>query len=1032
MQRPTQPHCPRRTLAWMACALLMAHGALQPTQAAALPLRVSFDFEEFNGPMPSWANIKAYGAVGDGVTDDTAAFQAALSDLGRIKVLGDQNWHPEFYQTGSPTTLYLPAGTYKVSSTLMIEHRTGVNIVGADPATTRIKWAGPAGGTMLITNGNLLGKFQRLTWDGSGTAGIGVAHWWNRYKNALGDYYGGSTQHIDEVFTDLKVGISGGCCVAGTSGVANATTHPGTRLAWDADLRLNHKADYISDPANYWTFEDYGDLDSEGSVIRTTFIRNSVAGIHIESWNALNWWVLDSRFEDCAIGVTNHPGAGNFMLYRNTFLRSTNTDAQIANTGWFSLQDNVSVGSKQFYRAEETGRNGAAVILKNNRVINPTANSPIYTGNLGPLILLDNQIKSLPNSNGPVVIQQDWEPGRDIFSVGNAFTVDTNRQIAMRYDTYNPALTTPNRLRTIGDAKVNAATISEAVPAPIPAPALTPREVFAVPVHNNAFVFWDTNINRPVSTGQEIQTAIDAALASGQDNPVVYLPAAAYALSAPIRIPKMRRIQLVGDGWHSGLYAANSNVSGALIELEGPSYATIKDLALASSSNNAIHISNADQDGGHIYINGFFGGALKANNMLRTRVVALANTGFSSINASNTASLISVGQNLGLVEAQDNSRVVVMDTWKESSGIDVVKTSSGTVSIMGAHFGEQLPNHQDTNSTLPSVALSNFSGHLAMVGIQYGMSGGNNGVFVGTERASQSGEPGTNVLLLGLSSDTSNYYSRSGSGGRVGFAMMKQADLANMNPPDVGQTDDASVLDGLAQIRAVSWDRSSYQPPAGATDVHLYRIFAANAKDGIVIDGNTSDCLDPDGNILNEGSSRSVTLGTSAGSRAATSAECPYGGTVPTLTTHQQAMVCSANKIVASGSPADTSTDTGAPICNAPIACTDASGTLHPDGSAFSASGTPAFLTRAATAQECPTGGTVQVSTTSSQAFVCTQGVLATVGQPTTQTAQTPSCNPPATSSEPSDGDAPLPDWAIGLLGLQLAGLLMVKRRQAH
>jgi len=88
--------------------------------------------------------------------------------------------------------------------------------------------------------------------------------------------------------------------------------------------------------------------------------------------------------------------------------------------------------------------------------------------------------------------------------------------------------------------------------------------------------------------------------------------------------------------------------------------------------------------------------------------------------------------------------------------------------------------------------------------------------------------------------------------------------------------------------------------------------------------------------------------------------------------------------------------------------------------------------TRAATAQECPAGGTVRVSTSQSQVYACAQGVLSTVGQPTTQTEQSPSCNPPATTPEASDGDAPLPDWAVGLLGLQLAGLLIVKRRQAR
>ena len=60
--------------------------------------------EEFVGPFSSWANVKtSYGAAGDGSTDDTAAIQNALNDLGA---------------TGHSPILYFPAGTYRISQTL--------------------------------------------------------------------------------------------------------------------------------------------------------------------------------------------------------------------------------------------------------------------------------------------------------------------------------------------------------------------------------------------------------------------------------------------------------------------------------------------------------------------------------------------------------------------------------------------------------------------------------------------------------------------------------------------------------------------------------------------------------------------------------------------------------------------------------------------------------------------------------------------------------------------------------------------------
>jgi len=54
--------------------------------------------EEFVGPFPSWANVKTnYGAVGDGVTDDTAAIQKALNTLGLN--------NPTLYFRPGPTAL---------------------------------------------------------------------------------------------------------------------------------------------------------------------------------------------------------------------------------------------------------------------------------------------------------------------------------------------------------------------------------------------------------------------------------------------------------------------------------------------------------------------------------------------------------------------------------------------------------------------------------------------------------------------------------------------------------------------------------------------------------------------------------------------------------------------------------------------------------------------------------------------------------------------------------------------------------------
>ncbi len=83
-----------------------------------------------------WKNVKTdYGAVGDGVTDDTAAFQRAFSTL--------------LNQYNSRVSVYVPSGTYLVSdriATLETFYDCCLTLQGENPATTIIKLKDNAAG----------------------------------------------------------------------------------------------------------------------------------------------------------------------------------------------------------------------------------------------------------------------------------------------------------------------------------------------------------------------------------------------------------------------------------------------------------------------------------------------------------------------------------------------------------------------------------------------------------------------------------------------------------------------------------------------------------------------------------------------------------------------------------------------------------------------------------------------------------------------------------------------------------------------
>jgi hypothetical protein len=89
-------------------------------------------------------SVKDFGAVGDGVADDTAAIQAAL----------------DYVQTLKGGVVNIPAGTFKITSMLSVsvgavvisgagfDNYHGTGTAGAN-AATKLVWAGASGGTML-------------------------------------------------------------------------------------------------------------------------------------------------------------------------------------------------------------------------------------------------------------------------------------------------------------------------------------------------------------------------------------------------------------------------------------------------------------------------------------------------------------------------------------------------------------------------------------------------------------------------------------------------------------------------------------------------------------------------------------------------------------------------------------------------------------------------------------------------------------------------------------------------------------------
>jgi Pectate lyase superfamily protein len=353
------------------CAVVFAAVvAIAPVAAQAM------GDEEFVGPFPSWANVKTnYGAVGDGVTDDTAAIQKALNALG-------------------PTnpTLYFPAGTYRITGTLTLASQQYVNIIGQDPSNTMIIWAGSSGGTMIVLNGMEYSRIDRLTFNGQGIAAILIDQAWDGVRN----FSDTGNEYADDVFQNAT-------SVAFRCGVI-------AQCSETSMLRNTFSDNYVG-----VLMMNFNALDMW---IWYTLFQNNVVGV------------------GNAAGAIN--GAGNFHVYNSIFQNSTGGDLSIGNTGIFNFRNNYSVGSNRFLYAGGTN-NPANITIQGNTILDTTLAFSIDVENLGPVVLIDNTIGSSSSvTKGPVVhVGNGTGTASDLFSMGNTFTATSPAAATGHYHSVN-------------------------------------------------------------------------------------------------------------------------------------------------------------------------------------------------------------------------------------------------------------------------------------------------------------------------------------------------------------------------------------------------------------------------------------------------------------------------------------------------------------------------------------------------------------------------------------------------------------------
>lgn len=725
--------------------------------------------EEFVGPFASWANAKRdFGAKGDGVTDDTAALQAALDSLGA---------------GGKPHVLYLPAGTYKLSNTLRMTGRAGMGIIGQDPASTTLRWAGARGGSLLSTNAVGWMRVHRITFDGAGTAGTGVDQDWDRNQSV--NYYAGHWEYADTVFKDMEFGIRGG------------------------------RSDYPS---------------AETVIKRSRFYRISQAGVRVENFNALNWFVVNSYFEDCRTGVTNHPGAGDFRVYDSVFRRSTFADVSISNFGFFGIRRNTSIGSRQFFNAAGVAGYGVQINLQDNVVLD-TQTTAVDIGNRGPLMMVDNVFRSAAGQGGPAVALTSYGDGA-VLSMGNKFTVANPIQVS-----------TQVKLRRVDDSTVSRDSINPTVPGPAPFAPVASRRIFEVPAGAN---------------GSTIQQAIDAAVQSGTVRPVVHLAPGDFPVASTLNVPANSDVQIIGDDTRFGYMGSrlmwNGPSGGTVLKLAGPSRATLRSLSVVGNGRFpavGIAVQNADQAGARIYGDQLDHFEMPANsralvgdgldNALVQMQTMWSGNGSTEeyvvatmIGGPRTAAGEATAAKMNIFGAWSscgpafavlgNGKLMAHDMHFEAWNrryIDLGSAHSGTLTV---HGGKAFAD--SGRSTTPLISVNGFKGKFTFL---------SHVMFDNASIAVNSLAAQSKVLASGLGFlANGTLTSRVAAEQATLLFNQRRTGTGDIALPDSGVSDDATLRAMFAHTRAEK--PQSVKPlPAGVTDVRFYRVAVTQSTTGVRI-----------------------------------------------------------------------------------------------------------------------------------------------------------------------------------------------------
>lgn len=223
-------------------------------------------------------DVKTFGAVGNGIADDTSAIQSALNAAFQSASGPHGNANRQLNKR-----IYFPNGIYIISSPLQLRSLTGGVIFGGGRFVTSI--TNQSGGSVFQTNGCQYSRFSDMELSGTGAAIIFDLDWDGTGDSAL------QSNTFEGVFFN---GGANGCRI----GKSN-------------------------------------NMGSENLFLNCFFNNHSVAGLSTENFNACCNTVLGGDIQSCGTGILVNAGSVP-TIHGLSCQVSANWDIQINNGAYDS------------------------------------------------------------------------------------------------------------------------------------------------------------------------------------------------------------------------------------------------------------------------------------------------------------------------------------------------------------------------------------------------------------------------------------------------------------------------------------------------------------------------------------------------------------------------------------------------------------------------------------------------------------------------------------------------------------------------